>query len=306
MEQVSYLGQPHCYRLSNATVEVVVTTDIGPRVIRYAFVGQDNTFGEVADAAFPNALGTWKPWGGHRLWAAPEHMPRTYAPDNEPVEHQIEGDRAIRVIQQTDASGIQKEMSVSLAEAGTEVTVAHRITNRLMWSIELAPWALTVVLGGVAVLPQEPFRPHGETFETARPLVLWPYSNLADPRWALGERFIRLRADADQPRPQKLGVGNKQGWCAYLRHRTLFIKSVAYDPGAQYPDDGSSFELFAAGLFMELETLGPLTSLQPGQTVEHVERWRLFADVDLGINEADMERAIRPLLREMSDTAPGK
>jgi hypothetical protein len=61
MEQVSYLGQPHCYRLSNATAEVVVTTDIGPRVVRYAFVGQDNTFGEVADAALPNALGTWKP-----------------------------------------------------------------------------------------------------------------------------------------------------------------------------------------------------------------------------------------------------
>jgi hypothetical protein len=157
MEQLSYLGQPHCFRLSNGTAEVIVTTDIGPRVVRYAFVGQDNILGEVPDEVIPTPLGDWKPWGGHRLWAAPEQMPRSYAPDNAPIAHHIQDERTIRLVQPTDATGIQKEMRVSLAATGTQVTIRHRITNQLMWGIELAPWALTVVLGGVSIVPQEPF-----------------------------------------------------------------------------------------------------------------------------------------------------
>jgi len=33
-ERVTYMKQPNCIRLSNGTVEVVLTTAIGPRVIR--------------------------------------------------------------------------------------------------------------------------------------------------------------------------------------------------------------------------------------------------------------------------------
>ena len=59
-------------QLSNGTVELVVTTGIGPRIIRYAFVGGENVLAELADTpATKTELGEWKPWGGHRLWAAP-------------------------------------------------------------------------------------------------------------------------------------------------------------------------------------------------------------------------------------------
>jgi hypothetical protein len=292
IERVAYLGQPNCFRLSNGVVDVIVTTDVGPRVVRYGFVGRPNVFGEVPDATIPTELGAWKPFGGHRLWAAPEKMPRTYAPDNGPVEHRVEGERSITLIQPTDLAGVQKEMRVSLDPTNTDVTVHHRITNRLMWSIEMAPWALTVMLNGMSIVPQEPFRPHGETFDTARPLALWHFTNMADPRWAFGEHFIRLRADPDRPLAQKIGVANKQGWCAYYLDGTLFVKRFAYENGAQYPDEGSNNELFTAGSFMELESLGPMQTVGPGEAVEHLERWSLFADVDLGDTEADIQRAI--------------
>ena len=76
--------------LSNGTVELVVTTGIGPRIIRYAFVGGENILAELADTpATTTALGDWKPWGGHRLWAAPESMPGSYGPDNGPVQAKV-------------------------------------------------------------------------------------------------------------------------------------------------------------------------------------------------------------------------
>src|SRR5262249_57041006 len=96
--------------------------------------------------------------------------------------------------------------------------------------------------------------------------------------------------------PTKLGIANKQGWCAYHLHGTLFLKRFAYEAGARYPDDGSNNELYAAGSFMELESLGPLQTVAPGASVEHVEHWSLFADVDVGETDDDIDRAVRSLL----------
>ena len=44
LDKVNFLNLPDCYRLSNGTAEVVVTTNVGPRVIRYALSGGPNNF----------------------------------------------------------------------------------------------------------------------------------------------------------------------------------------------------------------------------------------------------------------------
>jgi hypothetical protein len=301
VEKVSYLNQPNCYRLANAEVEVIVTTDVGPRVIRYGFVGEENILGEVPEASIKTELGEWKPLGGHRLWAAPEVRPRTYAPDNEAVEFAAEGEHTIRLSQRVEAqTGLQKEMTVTLATSGAHVRVHHRITNRNFWGIELAPWALTIMRGGgETILPQEPFRTWDEELAPARPLVLWHYTDLNDPRWRIGAKYIRLRTDEALASPQKIGLLNKQGWAAYHSGDTLFVKTVAYREGASYPDYGSNTETYTAGSFMEIETLAPLQRLEPGESAEHVEEWFLFRGVSPGDDEQQLEASIKGLLRRV-------
>ena len=44
-----YRGWPNCYRLSNGLIDLIVTTDVGPRVIRFGFVGEENEFKEYDD-----------------------------------------------------------------------------------------------------------------------------------------------------------------------------------------------------------------------------------------------------------------
>ncbi len=110
VEKVRCLNQPNCYRLSNGGVEVVVTTDVGPRIIRYAFVGEENLLGETPDDIVKTDLGVWKPWGGHRLWTAPEAMPRSYSPDNEPVAFTIEGS-TIRLVQPVEPRTMSRRVS---------------------------------------------------------------------------------------------------------------------------------------------------------------------------------------------------
>jgi hypothetical protein len=299
LEKVPCLGQPNCQRLGNGTVEVVVTTDIGPRVARYALAGGENILGEVPDAVTKTALGDWKAWGGHRLWHAPEGNPRSYAPDNAPVRFDVLGPGKVRLTQPVEAgTGIQKTITVALEPSGTRVTVTHALANANLWDVELAPWALTIMRGGgTVIVPQEPYGPHAENLLPVRPMVLWAYTDLSDPRFAIGPKYVRLRSDPARQAPQKIGLGNRQGWAAYAHGRTVFLKRFAHDASARYPDHGSNVEVFTAGPFIELETLGPLVRLGPGEVAEHVERWELFGEVDVGTTEEQAAAALAPLLQ---------
>jgi hypothetical protein len=300
VEKIKYLGLPDCYRLSNGTIELIVTTQVGPRILRYGFPGDENILGEVPDAVVETELGRWRPLGGHRLWTAPESSPRSYAPDNDPVAFEIEGSRAIRLTQQVEAgTGIENEMQVVLDEKGAGVTVHHKITNRNLWAIEVSPWALTIMNGGgEAIFPQEPYRAWSEYLLPARPLVLWHYTNLSDPRWTFSRKYIRLRSDEDLSEPQKIGLLNKQGWAAYLRRETLFVKRARYLEGATYPDYGSNFETYTAGSFIEIETLGPLQRLEPNASAVHTERWFLFSNVASATTEESLDATLHALLAQ--------
>lgn len=299
MEKVTYFGHVGCVRLFNGTVEAVVTIDVGPRIIRYGFPGADNILGELPDVSIETALGPWKPWGGHRLWTAPEANPRSYVPDNAPVEYRAEDRHSIHLTQKLEReTGIQKELVVTLDDVGSRVTIQHIITNRNLWPIEVAPWAITTMnSGGVAILPQEPYRSWDEYLLPARPVVLWHYTDLSDPRWTIGPKYIRLSTDEQVARPQKAGIMNKQGWAAYYRRGTLFIKRFAYEEGTAYPDYGSNNEVYTGGATIEVESLSPLRRLEPDESALHVESWELFPHVEIGLTEEDIEAAISPILK---------
>lgn len=298
IEQVNFLGHAKSWRLSNGTVDLVVPTEIGPRILRYGFAGAENMLGEYPDLQTATAMGDWRPWGGHRLWVAPEEMPQSYAPDNSAVECDLRGERGIHLRQPTDRAGYEKEMTIELSESGSEVTIKHRLTNRTGATVRVAPWAITILRGGgVTLIPQEPFRSHDDCLVPARSVVLWYFTDLTDPRITLGRRFLRLQTDPEKADPQKFGAADRRGWCAYhhTATRTLFVKTFSYDEGATYPDFGANVETYTAGDYMELETLGPLQELEPGAATEHTERWQLFREVEIGRTDEEIEAALAPL-----------
>ncbi len=278
MERIDYLGFEDCVRLTNGDVEIVAAP-FGPRILHYGFVGGPNVFGFFPDVEFKTEMGLWRAVGGHRLWTAPESNPHSYAPDDLPVEIRVEGALNIRLTARSDAAGVEKSMAVGLLSKGSEVEVRHRVVNRNPSTIEVSPWALTIVDGGTCILPLEPFRSHGEALRPTQPLVLWPFTDLTDPRLAFDGRMVRMSTAPLSDEPQKLGLANRREWAGYLKEGTLFVKRYPYLSGETYPDFGVNTEVFVKGSFMELETLGPLRRLAPGEAVEHTERWRLVPHV---------------------------
>lgn len=310
VEKVSYGGWPNCLRLSNGTVELILTTDVGPRIIRYGFVGKENELYEDPKEMGKTNAPDWLAFGGHRLWLAPEAKPRAYYPDSRAIQA-IEAEGRLRLIQPTESTnGIQKEIEISLDAEGSHVTVVHKLTNHNLWDVELAPWALTVMAGkGKAIFPQEPYSPHPDIpdypgqqidkkfYLPVRNLVLWSYTNLQDRRWVYTSRYLLLKQDPSAVKPQKIGLSNRQNWAAYLRNGHLFVKKVIYQEGASYPDHGCSFETFTNPVMLELESLGPMVKLAPGAGVQHREDWYLFDQVQAEDTDASLDAQVLPKIQ---------
>jgi hypothetical protein len=284
--------------LANNEVEVVILTAVGPRIISYRLLQNKNILGEHWDAGIDTPLGRWKPYGGHRLWAAPESMPETYYPDNSPVAVEIESDYSLRLTSEVErGTALQKELRVTLDTEGSRLSIEHLITNCGTSEKELAPWSLTIMRGsGSAILPQEPYRSHSEALLPSRPLVLWYFTDLTDSRYSIGKEMIELAIDPKKGDPQKIGILNKQGWAAFESEGELFSKEFTYDADALYPDYGSNNEVYTAGDFMEIESLGPMTLLNPGESVTHHETWHLRPTPDLPTAAAEKRAAIEHLL----------
>lgn len=299
VEKTEYKGWKNCYRVSNGEVELIVTADVGPRVIRFGFTGGQNLFKEFADQLGKSGEEKFQLRGGDRVWKAPEDPIATWAPDNVPVEIVVTDSGLIAREPVEPLTNLQKEIEISMAQSGTEVTVSHRIANRSLFTLKFAPWALTMMApGGIAVSGFPPRGRHPANLAATNPLVMWAYTDLADPRWKFTKKYLTLRQDPKNTEAQKIGSFNSDTWAAYFLNNEVFVKRAQSDPSKTYPDFGCSFETFTNSEFLEIETLGPMTELAPGQKVEHVERWALFHQaLPAEFSDAELDRVLLPLVQ---------
>ena len=303
IEKLPYMGLPNCVSLSNGDAELIVTTDVGPRILYYATKGSENVLGHFPESSKETALGTWKPYGGHRLWVWPEVFPATYAPDNDPVEFRSEGELSILLRQRVDAAGIEKQIRITMAPGGTRVVLEHTITSHNLWPMDIAVWAISVVQVGTSILPRVSFRSHDEYVPVSQPIAVCAFTDLQDPRFTLGLKYILLRADPALATSQKLGLRNKEGWCAHLVNRTLFVKRFQHEEKAEYPDYGVNNEVYVEGSFQELELLGPRRVVAPGESLSLTEDWEIFENVEVESGPGQLnslDDALSPLLQRLS------
>jgi hypothetical protein len=282
-----------CVELANDTVQLLVTRSVGPRVISLRFQGGDNLLAELPDFTVERPDGRLFFFlGGHRLWHAPEMMPRTYVPDDQLVEI-VPAGHGLRVTRPVEPeTGIEKAIRISLARDGARVTLAHKLTNHGLWPIECAPWAITQFkTGGVAILPQSG---EGTGLVPNRSLAIWPYTDVTSPHLSWGNRYLLVRAEMESG-AFKIGFPNPRGWLAYWFAGTLFVKRAPFHAGASYCDLGSSSECYCNDRFIELETLAPVGQLAPRASVTHTETWELYA----GVNRPSDEAAATAIAEEL-------
>ncbi len=298
MEIVKYNGWD-CIRLTNGKVEVLITRSVGPRIIRYGFIGGPNMLGEIESQKYTSGEDKWMNRGGHRLWIAPEADPWSYELDNEPYAEAYEIPGGVHTRQDPGCiTGVQKEMDILLDDETGFVTIRHRLTNCRNESLKLSLWTVNVCgLNGREIIPLPAKAGHSsENLLPNQNWALWSYTDFTDPRWSFGSRFVFLRQDPSISEPQKFGLRNRFGWLGYERENMLFITKFKHIDGAEYPDNNCNCETFVNGEIIELEHLAPLVTLSPGESTEEIEEWKLFDGFTPCRDEADVLARVIPLV----------
>ncbi len=153
----------------------------------------------------------------------------------------------------------------------------HRLRNSGDRAVACAAWAITQLSpGGTAIMPQPPIDPQTDEVLADRSLVIWPYTDPTASEIHIGRDAVTI-SGSDSPAKAKLGQTNRRGWVAYVLGGTAFIKwSIRHRDDLEYVDLGASVQVYRDDRFVELESLSPLRTLQPGGSLDHVELWQLL------------------------------
>jgi hypothetical protein len=273
-------------RLQNAHCWLEVLSVGGPRVVGFGLLGAANILAETPQVSWDAGHGSFELMGGHRLWFAPE-TPDCSVPDSTGLTlASIPGadGSGVRLVGAVQApTGLRKTVEIRLDPESAAVTLRHVIVNEGSRTLELSPWPITQLRpGGVAVVPlPAAVKDHG--VEPNQVLVLWPYASWSDKRLTIGERYLTVAAHPAPP--FKVGCLSLNGVAGYLREGELFVKR--FDPAldSAHADFGCNVEIYCDEAVIEVESLGALVRLGPGDATTHVERWELH-DVGQGMDAA--------------------
>lgn len=289
-----YKDYGRCLKLENEKLKILVTIDVGPRIISFGAPDGENLFfnderhervtkGELFEQIFGKGQ-EYHFYGGHRMWLAPQLMLHTCVPDNDPVPYEwIENGVILKPASQK-VPGMQPTMTILMdpADAKIEVNVCYQNISDKEKSY--AVWQISQFdSGGIAFIPfTEEHPPQSPDHIPTQQELLTPLKPngqitnflgcfTEDPRFIADSKFLTLRQDPQTKSPFKIGTANYQGFAMYANKGYVSTIYFHHDPSKTYTDGGCSFETYTDSQFLELESLGPFETIQPGGSISHTE-----------------------------------
>ncbi len=276
---INFYGLP-TRSLKNDQLRVDYLREAGPRLVRLFLAGStENLLAEVPQVHWPTPWGEYYLRGGHRVALAPEALELSYVPDDHGlvIEDVPGGVRLIRPME--IGSGVSKSIEIQLHPDRPALTLRHAVCNDRSEPIAVAAWAITQLpVGGLAVAPLRTTSIMNH-HQPDRQLVLWPYTSWRDARLFADDDYVWIEA---QPASDEFKVGLlARGWLGYLRSGVFFLKR--FDPQLElpHPDLNTNAQVYCNQSHIELESLAPLTLLEPGQSSVHFETWEIYRAEDV-------------------------
>ena len=225
--------------------------------------------------------------GGAKVWPAPQGWsgpgewpgPPDNVLDGSPYEVMQQGN-SVTVTSPSDTgegrSGLQFSHTYSLAQSASIVALKLSMKNVVDRSVKWGLWHLATVPVDRKMTVYVPVNQND-----------WHviFGDKNNPQW-LGVENGLFRAQYDK-RVGKVGMKAREGWAAWHDEENNIVYAMLFpvQKGAEYPDSGSNFEIWTSGAgtytannrefqteyapetaMMELEVMGPLSGLRPGES----------------------------------------
>lgn len=259
--------------LEEGDIQIGIALDYGIRVRHLSIKGMDNLYYEQP-ADFSDGFGsadTWKLRGGHRLWLTPE-CDDSYYPDDAPVSYTLKEDGVLIVQDVEPPLGIQKTLEITFRPDGT-VYLLHHFYNRNDHPIRGASWGVNSLDASGEIEFRYAGGKKGD-FYPGTVLALWGQTSLADPRLTFYPDRIHAKY---MPISDyfKLGVYCPDGVATLESKGQRLTMGFGVPDIRTLPDQGCNFELYMHKMFLEMESLGSVTEIGPGESASHWESWKL-------------------------------
>jgi hypothetical protein len=291
-------GWPDSILLSNGQVQAMIVPAIG-RVMQFGFLGEDGVFWEnrALDGKPAEASGwetnDWVNFGGDKTWPAPEgDWPKltgrtSWRPppafDAMPVEAKVEGSDVVLTSPVDPLLGVRTQRRVHLhpdAPVMTITTTYERVSGA---PVPIGVWVITQLKDPVGLyvpLPASSKSGPGYTL----------LGKDSPPSLTVEKGLLSLTRN---PRAAHK-IGTEAGTLLWVGDRCALRIDSPRVAGAEYPDRGSSAEIYTSPdplRYIELEMLGPLIALKSGDRIERQNTYTLFRRT-----EPDPETEARKLL----------
>ncbi len=284
---MSWRGWEGCYRLANGAMEAIVVPAIG-RVMDLRRMGDDEgTFWQnrSLDGRLPSSFGPWLNYGGDKCWPAPQSdWPRRQIHDWPPAAafdassyEAVASGASLLISSPVDPHwGIQ---AVRLFEPDPVLpilrtrTIYKKVRGE---AVRVAIWTITQLQEPELIAMR---MPEDSNFETGyvRLLEAQPAGLRTDGRLLSFRRHLR----------EFVKIGSDASSVLWVGPRSV-VKIEAGAAMGEYPDGGCRTEVYTNPgqlAYVELETLGPLTALEAGATVEHTTSYTVLPRTHVDAHE---------------------
>ncbi len=280
-----YRGWTGCVRLRNDVSELIIVPAIG-RIMRFAPRHGPNMLWENPElwgqlAPHPKDRRDWLNFGGDKLWPAPQERwgwPPDPWLDGSPW--QVSVYRAGTVVMESPVStrtGLRFRRTVMLHPARGEVRIRNVLENRGKDAVEWAIWEVAQVDDPERVIMPASVRGGFDSgFRVFPDMPSGPGTNVS-----VHDGKIHARRD---PRASyKIGSASERSsiWCE--KNGWVFGLHGPNRTVDTYPDGGCNVEIYSNPdplPYMEMEVLGPMVRLKPGQATGMAVTWTLAHSKD--------------------------
>lgn len=286
-------GGEAAVELVTPVVQLIVVVARGPRIAFFGRPGGDNL---LLWTPGKYKRGEWDLMGGHRVWIArpgADEAEETYATDNARCTLELLPD-GVRVWGATDPNlRITRGLTIR-ALADDRLSIEHAARNESDMLFSGGIWVLTCTVPNANTTYLVPLG-DGSAWDTATVVAFRTWGGghgaggFGDPQFTLtDDTFVLRPAGKENKRMIRADAG-----IVALHDPTrklLFAKRAVYQPEGSYPMNTNIALYVGPDNFMvEMETMAPMATLKPGQSLLHTETWVLR---EAGANPPD-GRALR-------------
>ena len=273
-----------CLQIRTELVELLVALDFGPRICFLSIAGKENMlfWPTDQDAYSRQAVGCDEAWylrGGHRVWLArgmADESEETYFPDNQPATYEIR-DNTVEIWGAIDpVNRVQRGLRIEVIDE-QKLLVDNVAKNHSDMLFSAGLWALTCTLPTAGSSYYVPLG-DGSSFDTATITLFKEWAghgqqSFADDQFTVEGDCMVLRPAGKENKRMILSAASCLALNDTERH-CAFVIGTDFEPQATYPVNANIALYIGDDNFMvEMETMGALACLKPGQELVHRQRW---------------------------------